>query len=95
MRRIIAPGGLFLASTHGEFAASFAFPTDFADRLGNGTYDEISDSALDGIPPEGYYRSVYQTREYTLQDWSRYFEILEYVERGMGNLQDLVVMRRP
>jgi len=118
MQRIIAPGGLFLASTHGEFAAVFAFPPPanqgkpargvvrklknllgwrqkaqeiMSDRI----LDATPDSTLAGIAPDGYYRSVFQTREYTLQEWSKYFEILEYRERGIGNFQDLVVMRRP
>ncbi len=95
MRRIIVPGGLFLASTHGVFAAWFAFPKDFATILRHGIHDKIHSPSLDGIVARGYYRDVFQTREYTMREWSNYFEILEYVERGMGNHQDLVVMRRP
>lgn len=95
MRRIIAPGGLLLASTHGEFAARFAFPKRLARLLRGGIFSDIHNPSLDGIVPEGCYRDVYQVREYTLREWSRYFEILEYIERGMGNHQDLVVMRRP
>lgn len=63
--------------------------------LRNGIIDGTQDSALDGIAPEGYYRGVFQTREYTVRNWSTYFEILEYIERGAANYQDLVVMRRP
>jgi len=95
MRRIIAPGGLFLASTHGSFAATFAYRENFAELLRDGIADTIHDPTLDGIAPDGYYRGVFQTREFTVREWSKYFEILEYKERGMGNYQDLVVMRRP
>jgi SAM-dependent methyltransferase len=118
MRRIIAPGGLLLASTHGRFAARFAFPdvlhrdrsprglvrtlTDMVagchssdEVFQDGIRDEMTDATLTGVAPEGYYRSVFQTPEYTLQEWSKYFEIVEYVERGMGNFQDFVVMKRP
>jgi len=96
MTRIIAPGGLFLASTHGDFAAAFAFPKPLGDSESpHGIFDGMPDSALKGIAPKDYYRGVFQTREYTLREWSKYFDILEYVERGMGNFQDLVVMRRP
>lgn len=95
MRRIIAPGGLFLASTHGQFATRFEFPETFAQLLRDGIFDGVHDPSLGGIFPKGYYLNVYQTREYTLREWSKYFEILEYIERGYGNHQDLVVMRRP
>ncbi|MGH7411996.1 MAG: hypothetical protein ACREJ6_13175 [Candidatus Methylomirabilis sp.] len=86
---------MLLASTHGVFAACFAFPKDFATILRHGIYDNIHSPSLDGIVARGYYCDVYQTREYTIREWSNYFEILEYIERGMGNHQDLVVMRRP
>lgn len=114
IRRIIAPGGLFLATTHGEFAALFAFPPRYEPARGplrwieqrllgrrppeilrEGIFAERRDSALDGIAPEDYYRGVFQTRDYTIREWSKHFEILEYIERGAGNYQDLVVMRRP
>jgi hypothetical protein len=55
---------------------------------------EFADHRLDGIAPDGYYRAVFQSQEYTLREWSGFFEILEYKERGAGNFQDLVVMKR-
>jgi SAM-dependent methyltransferase len=105
MRRVIAPRGLFLASIHGRFAAQFAFPprgSGFIQRLRHrigvplllaSGFRDVPDHALDGIAPQGYYRGAFQTREYTLREWSNYFEILELVEGGM-TYQDLVVMRR-
>lgn len=95
IRRILTPGGLFLASTHGEFATSFAFPRDKVAVLEAGIVDEKLDPALRGIAPEGYYRSTYQSRDYTVREYSKYFEILEYLPRAIGGFQDLVVMRRP
>ena len=96
MQRILTPGGLFLATVHGEFATAFNFPGKKAKHvLKDGIYEvEVEDGTLDGIAPEGYYRGVFQKKEYTLREWSRYFEILEYKERGANNFQDLVVMRR-
>lgn len=117
MRRIIVPGGLFLASTHGEYAASFTFPKSFGDSestprfvrklknmltgrprgtevLRDGIVSDAPNPSLNRIAPDGYYRDVYQSREYTIREWSKYFEILEYIPQGMGNHQDLVVMRR-
>lgn len=101
MRRVIAPGGLFLASVHGRFAACFRFPPNSwrsllerARFLRAGFSDSTEDHALDGIAPDGYYRGVYQTRAYTLREWAPYFEMLELVEGGMASYQDLVVMRR-
>jgi SAM-dependent methyltransferase len=95
MQRILAPGGLFLATVHGEFAAAFRFPGRTArDILRDGIYDGVDCGTLDGIVPEGYYRAVFQTREYTMREYSRYFEVLEYREAGGLNFQDMVVMRK-
>lgn len=95
MQRILVPGGLFLATVHGEFAATFTFPGRKAiDVLKDGIYDDRKDEALDGVAPDGYYRSVYQSRNYTIKEYSRYFEVLEYIERGSINYQDLIVMRK-
>jgi SAM-dependent methyltransferase len=94
MKRIIRPGGLFLASTHGDFAASFLDAASLAALAQTGISDDALDRGLDGLAPEGYYRMVYQTRGYTIEEWSKHLEVLEYIERGVGNLQDLIVMRR-
>jgi len=96
MQRIISPRGLFLASVHGEFAA-FSDPVNSVDTLmseNDGIYDRLIDSNLDGIAPDGYYRVTYQTQEYTKSVFGRHFDILEYVERGFLNYQDIVVMNK-
>jgi SAM-dependent methyltransferase len=106
MRRVIAPGGLFLASIHGRLAAYFAFPPGnsliqrLRHRIGgpaalaSGFSDSVEGCVLNGIAPDGYYREAFQTRAYTLREWSRYFEVLDFAEGGLA-YQDLVVMRRP
>jgi SAM-dependent methyltransferase len=95
MQRILAPGGLFLTTVHGELATQLKFPGKKIKKvLKGGIFDVMDDERLDGIAPKGYYRAVYQTKEYTLKEWSRYFEILEYKEGGVGHYQDVVVMMR-
>lgn len=92
MRRVLRPGGLFLASVHGVFAAHF---NGLAPQLEQaGILDAAIDHALDGIAPADYYRATHQTRAYTEANWSEHFEILEYRVAGLMCFQDLVVMRR-
>jgi hypothetical protein len=55
----------------------------FVDR---GSHD------LDGVAPAGYYCAAFQTRAFTVREWSRFFDIIELVEGGLA-YQDLVVMR--
>lgn len=78
----LSPGGLLLATVHGEFAALFTFsdraPRNplgrIAERLGlrpiipGDIIDSTRDHALDGVAPSEYYRGVYQTRNYTVRE---------------------------
>jgi SAM-dependent methyltransferase len=96
IRRIIRPGGLCLASVHGDFATSFCRPDPRVRfKLGKeGIFDEWKDASLTGVAPSSYYRDTLQTRAYTKKAYERYFEILEYIEGGWLKFQDLVVMRK-
>lgn len=108
MQRIMAPGGLFLASVHGPFAARFAFPQPEAparrfpwsrpkrpfDVRAAGFIDAGEDVALAGVAPSGYYRGVFQSPDWTRREWSKFFRVLAIVEGGMQNYQDLVILER-
>jgi hypothetical protein len=92
IKRIITPGALFLASTHGESAA-LSVPGVSVHMVEESIFDKMQDPILDGVVPAGYYRATFQSREYTIREWSKHFDIIDYIERGIGNHQDLVVMR--
>lgn len=79
MQRVIAPGGLLLASIFSD-SASFS--------------DDVHDPVLDGVAPEGYYRFTMQSREQAVGEWSRWFDVAEVVEHGLESVQHLIVMRR-
>ncbi len=102
LRRILAPGGLLLASVHGEFAAELHFRGlgPVRRRLQNlrwathGFVDLGEDPRLDRAAPPGYYRAVFQSRRHTMRRWSRTLEIVDYLPAGIQAHQDLVVLRR-
>jgi SAM-dependent methyltransferase len=93
IRRVLRPGGVLAASVHGRFAAAFvAGVTARLDHVG--IIDEIVDGSLAGIAPDGYYRSVFQTPEFTRREWAEQFHLASYDEGGLAGFQDLVVCRR-
>ena len=47
---------------------------------------------LDGLPD--FYQSAFHTREYIEREWTRYFKVERYVERGINDHQDAVILRR-
>lgn len=95
MRRLLKPGGLLLASVNGEFAASLARnPAIDAALVREGIADQLRDSNLDGVAPEGYYRAVYQRETYTRRAFARELSVLRYEARALSHLQDLVILRK-
>ncbi|MCC7165191.1 MAG: class I SAM-dependent methyltransferase [Anaerolineae bacterium] len=94
MQRILKPGGLFLASVHGESAARLHMPDRVAQVQELGILDSLPDATLESFVPRGYYRAVFQTQAYTRAEWSEWFDILEFNEYGIGAYQDLVVMQK-
>jgi hypothetical protein len=47
---------------------------------------------MDGLPD--FYQVAYHSRAYIEREWSRYFEILSYVPRGINDHQDAVLLRK-
>ena len=94
MQRIIKPGGLFIATTHGDFALQFLMQSTSPTIPDDGIIDTILDSTLDEIAPKDYYRATFQTKEYTLREFGKYFNIISYIERGAMNFQDMIIMRK-
>ncbi len=89
LARMIRPGGLMIASTHSPgIAASLTLPaaerarlaaTGFLFVAGRGAFNE--DAAFHAL-------------EYLREEWSRWFDLAERVERGLAGFQDLSVWRR-
>ncbi|HEY2006346.1 MAG TPA: class I SAM-dependent methyltransferase, partial [Solirubrobacteraceae bacterium] len=85
LRRLAAPGSILAVASAARRYAKF---------LSAGITDGDLDGRLDAIAPSRYYRSVMQTQAYTTSTWSAYFEVADYLPRGLQGHQDLVVLRR-
>lgn len=95
LQRITAPGALLLLSVHGRMALRLAGSPQVALELRrDGISDGIVDSTLDGVLAEKLYRATFQTERFTRKLWSEYFEVVEWVDGGLGGFQDIVVLRR-
>ncbi|MDP8244007.1 MAG: class I SAM-dependent methyltransferase [Candidatus Hinthialibacter antarcticus] len=95
MERILKPGGLLLATVHGFTAAKAMLGVETAYQVKrDGIHDELKDSALKGVAPDGYYRTVFVTPEYVKKTWTETFNVVDYIEQGASNYHDLVVMKK-
>lgn len=95
MKRILRPGGIFAASVHGASAAYFRFGPQANSMLATGIHDGTVATGMETVLAADAYRDTYQTEAYTRSTFGRHFDILEYAERGVGNNQDLIVLRKP
>jgi SAM-dependent methyltransferase len=94
MHRILRPGGTFVATVHGRSAGWFRFGPSIDELLRTGIYDGTVSHGIEEIVGAGVYRDTYQAQSYTRETFGRWFDVLEYVERGAGNNQDLIVLRK-
>ena len=101
LKRVVKPGGILLVSTHGAYAqADIAHNVDFSrDDLQalqiKGFLFKVLETGrfkLDGLPD--FYQCAFHTRQYVNDVWSRFFKVQLYIERGMNQHQDLVLLCR-
>lgn len=89
LARILRPGGIFVATVHGEAAAGAFGITD----LGNGIQDHWLDPFMAGILSADYYKTVLQSEAYTRKSWRQFFDIVSYETPGL-ELHDVVVCQK-
>jgi len=97
LHRIARNDAILMMSTHGEDAAKrsvlgpeYFFPLKLKGFLDVGFNTELDDI----IEGDDYYRDIYHLQRYIKTRWSRYFEIIDIIPGTIGNLQDLVVMKK-
>jgi len=92
LKRITKPRGILLLTIHNidflkhiiskEENFSIVTKTGFVHRKGE---------FFQGIFPE-WYQNTFHSKEYVMENFSKYFKILHYVPKGMNNLHDVVLL---
>ena len=97
LSRISKPGAALLMSTMGEATVGRCPWTEEMWNLWKttGFLAGANRTDLEGyIEDEDYYVNAYMTEEYIRKNWSRTFDIVDFIPAYIGNHQDLVVMRK-
>lgn len=95
LARILKPGGTLLTTIHGNFARASCTQDELKELDRNGIafrVDRKGRFKLDGLPD--FYQTTFHTRAYVAKVWSEFFEVVDHLEGGLGQHQDLVVLRR-
>ena len=96
IRRLLRPGGLLLATTHGEFATGSCSEDELKSLQRDGIVFRTTGRRrikLDGLP--GFYQTTFHTRDYVEAHWSKSLQVVAYLPGGIQQHQDIVVLRRP
>jgi SAM-dependent methyltransferase len=94
LKRIARPGGILALSVMGENLRATRMPAALASEFGaNGFAAFVPDysHSLSEYSHGEYYQEAYHTVDYITKNWSRYFEVMEYVET---KFQDMVMLRK-
>lgn len=95
LARMLAAGGLLLATTHGPQAARlFNQPVILEETLRDGFFDGVAQEFQAENDPNQYFRAAFQTEAFTREAWSSWLEVLDHHPCGLHCFQDLWVMRR-
>lgn len=91
LSRILKPRGILIASVHGNYHRSLS--RKFAE-MSDGFKYTVTETGFfrkTGLP--SYYQDAQHTESYVRSRWNRHFEIVDYVEQGISNHHDAVVLR--
>jgi SAM-dependent methyltransferase len=98
LARVAKPGAVLLMSTLGESSVCCGKWTTkmWTEWQQSGVFITEDNSGLGAyIGDDEFYVTTYITEDFIRRNWSRTFEILDFIPGYIGNYQDLVVMRKP
>jgi ubiquinone/menaquinone biosynthesis C-methylase UbiE len=92
LQRVIDSGGYLVLTVHGKNHYDILLEGIKRQSITGGFYYDYDSIITDGLPE--FYKVTYHTREYVYREWSRFFEVVDYVEQGAEGHQDLILCRR-
>jgi SAM-dependent methyltransferase len=94
LKRVARPGAIIIATTHGCYTQT-SLDAQARERLADKGFlfsvEATGRFKADGLPD--FYQTAYHTEQYIRLNWSKVFQIRDYIERGINSHQDLVVLQ--
>ncbi len=92
LQRIAKPGAILLLTVHGEYHWQ-KFVPDLVPEIQEHGFVFQQAYSPDYLYPE-WFQVTHHTETYVRNQWSKYFQILDYLPRGLNNHQDLVILKK-
>jgi SAM-dependent methyltransferase len=89
LRRVLRVGGTAVLST---LPMALVGKSADEDKTSRGFYYSPGGKGTKGLP--GFYQDAFHNRQYIEREWSRYFLIEHYREKGIADHQDLILCKR-
>ena len=92
LSRITKSGGYLLLSFHGDYCTAKT-PQDVQLEVNKKGFSYVLNSKLvDGLPD--FYKNTFHSTTYIKKEWGRFFEVVNIIPQGIGNNQDLAILRK-
>ncbi len=92
MARVVRPGGLLLASVHGETLLPAETPEATRQALEHDGFLYARGFGTPGLPD--FYQTAYHRPDYVRAKWQRGFRVIFELPRGVNNHQDAYLLAR-
>ena len=96
LRRVAKPGATIILTVHGEYYIN-KLASSYQNRIHSYGFMFVTGAMgrlkLDKLPD--FYQTAYHTQKYVRREWSAYFDVVRYLERGINNHQDAVLLQGP
>jgi SAM-dependent methyltransferase len=92
LARVIRPGGLLVASTHGETLLPSDVPDEVRTEFLASGFLYAKGFGTPGLPD--FYQTAYHRPEYVASRWQRGFHLVHGLPRGINNHQDAYILSR-
>jgi hypothetical protein len=95
MHRLLQPGGYLVVGVYGTLLLPFlTAPTMLSELDTHGIVHAAAAQPIIGEHQEPSKRATYQTKQYALQTYARWFDVVNYVDGGLDDLMDLIILRK-
>jgi SAM-dependent methyltransferase len=92
LARIVIPGGIVLLSVHGSSSWNTLLP-EYVATIRTKGFLYISENIWKRIFP-AWYQTAFHSEEYVRAEFSRFFNIIEYIPQGVSDFHDLIILEK-
>lgn len=92
LKRIAKAKAILLLTVHGRHCW-MNLPNEDVANIERAGFIFFTTNAMKGIFPE-WYQIAYHTKEYVLNRYAKYFDVLDYIPRGLNDHQDIIILQK-